>query len=149
MSDQSTTVDKANRYMVALPLLTSLYAEFDKLAKKKPDAVLNKQKLKAVKRIVDECRVILEGESSLQFLDEVHEDDIPQNSDTLLLLSQYSAAMKSFKGKYYGFDGREHRWFVCDGDADGEDDAEDEDGNEDDEGHSDDDEDGQDNDDKA
>jgi hypothetical protein len=56
---------------------------------------------------------ILEGEPQRQFLDLLQEDDIPQNSDVVLVLSQYCAAMDQFHSKYRGLDENyDERWFT-------------------------------------
>jgi hypothetical protein len=46
------------------------------------------------------------------YLDELNEDDLPQNSDVVLILSQTVAAMNAFQARYYGWDGSEHTWYT-------------------------------------
>ncbi|WP_448269051.1 hypothetical protein [Nostoc sp. DSM 114159] len=53
---------------------------------------------------------LLDSETSLDYLDLIDEDDIPQNSDVVLMLSQYLAAMKQFKSAYYAWDASKRRW---------------------------------------
>ena len=89
-----------------------MYNEFKELAKKKPDAVVSKQKIKVVNRLLESCRTILEEEESLGFLDLLDEDDVPQHSDVTLMLSQYVAAMGAFHDEHHGWDGKEHKWFT-------------------------------------
>lgn len=113
-SKQRTTKKKAELHEVVMPLLQAMYAEFKEFSKKKPDAVLSKSKVQVVNRLLEKCREVLESESSLQFLDLVDEDDIPQNSDVILMLSQYVAAMKQFREVYFGWTGMEHTWFTSD-----------------------------------
>lgn len=55
---------------------------------------------------------MLSDEESIDFLDLLDEEDIPQVSDVTLIFSQYVAAMKAFHKKYYKWDGLEHRWII-------------------------------------
>jgi hypothetical protein len=45
----------------------------------------------------------------------LNEDDLPQNSDVVLGLSQYAAAMTQFRSTYYRWHGHEDAWTVEDG----------------------------------
>lgn len=111
-SGHKTTLAKAESFEVTRPLLQSMYDEFKELSKKKPEAALSKGKVKIVNRLLERVRDVLAGEASMDFLDMLDEDDIPQNSDVVLMLSQYVAAMGAFKEKYYGYNGKVHTWFV-------------------------------------
>jgi len=95
-----------------MPLLESMYTEFKDLAKKKPDAAVSKNKIDIANRLLSKVRVVLKDEESIDFLDLLDEDDIPQASDVTLMLSQYVAAMKAFRNKYYGWNGSENNWFI-------------------------------------
>ncbi len=108
-----TTSEKADLHDIVMPLLQAMYHQFQELSKKKPDAVLNNSKVKTVNRLLDSCRKVLESEQTLEFLDLLDEDNIPQNSDVVLMLSQYVAAMNQFHSTYYGRDEMGHRrWFI-------------------------------------
>lgn len=111
---QRTIKKKAELHEVVMPLLQAMYEEFKEFSKKKPDAVLSKSKVQVVNRLLEKCREVLESESSLQFLDLLDEDDVPQNSDVILMLSQYVAAMEQFRQAYFGWTGAEHTWFTSD-----------------------------------
>lgn len=110
--EEQTTKAGADQHDTMMPLLTAMYREFQDLAKKKPDSVVSKQKIKIVNRLLEDLRTLLKGEKSLQYLDLLEEDDVPQVSDVTLILSQYVAAMEAFKQRFYGWDGSEHRWFT-------------------------------------
>ena len=108
-----TTTEKAHTHDTVMPLLEAMYSEFKELSKKKPDAAVSKSKIKIVNRLLDKiCNVILLDDESIHFLDIIDEDEVPQASDITLILSQYVAAMKSFYGKHYGWNGASHDWFV-------------------------------------
>lgn len=108
----TTTSDKATTHDTTMPLLDSMYSEFKELSKKKPDAAVSKSKINIANRLLTRVRTILNDEESIDFLDLLDENDIPQVSDVTLILSQYVAAMKEFHKKYHGWDGSEHRWFT-------------------------------------
>lgn len=107
-----TTKKKAELHEVVMPLLQAMYAEFKEFSKKKPDAVLSKSKVQVVNRLLEKCREVLESESSLQFLDCLDGDDLPLNSDVILMLSQYVAAMEQFKKTYHGLVDSGTNWGV-------------------------------------
>ncbi|MFN6527858.1 hypothetical protein [Nostoc sp. ChiSLP03a] len=109
---QQTNLVKADLHEVTMPLIHAMHVELKELSKKKPDAVLSKNKVKIVNRLLESCRKVSDSETSLDYLDLIDEDDIPQNSDVVLMLSQYVAAMKQFKSTYYGSDGLKLRWFT-------------------------------------
>lgn len=95
-----------------MPLLLAMYTEFKELSKKKPDAAVSKSKIKITNRLLEKITVVLNDEKTIEFLDLLDEDDIPQISDVTLILSQYVAAMEAFHKTHYGWDGSEHKWFI-------------------------------------
>ncbi len=107
-----TTLEKANLHDTMEPLLTSMYEEFKDLSKKKPEATISKNKILIVNRILNKIRIILNDQETIEFLDLLNEDDMPQISDVVIMLSQYVAAMSAFKTKHHGWDGTRHKWFV-------------------------------------
>ena len=98
-----------------MPLIRAMYEEFKELSKKKPEGALSKAKIALVNRLMEKCREILKGEDALGFLDLLSEDDVPQNSDVVLMLSQYVAAMNQFHATYHGWDGTDHTWALARG----------------------------------
>lgn len=109
---ERTTEEKAKTHDTMTPLLEAMYLEFKELSKKKPDSAVSKSKIKIVNRLLDKIRIVLADEESIDFLDILDEDDVPQASDVTLILSQYVAAMKAFHEKHYGWDGSTHAWFT-------------------------------------
>ena len=101
---------KADSWEMVNPLLEAMFSEFKDLSKKKPDGAVSKAKIGVVNRLLEACRQILADEGSLVFLDVLEEDDVPQNSDVTLMLSQYAAAMDQFRSANFGWDGSSHSW---------------------------------------
>jgi hypothetical protein len=70
--------------------LLSIYEEISLLSKKNPSDAVNKFKLKFVNKLLSQSNDYL-GEMYKPFddFDSFDEDDIPQNSDVVFILSQY------------------------------------------------------------
>ncbi len=60
---------------------------------------------------------------TIEYLDLLEEDDVPQNSDVVLMLSQYTAAMERYYDTFYRRHG--YRWAI-EGDYDQEEDYDEE-----------------------
>ena len=109
-TESYTTAERLAQYETLNPLVTAMFTEFKELSKKKPEGVLNKRKVELVNRLLKDVLLVLEEEPSKPYLDLLDEDDLPQNSDVLLMLSQFEAALKAFKNRYYVFDKFTHSW---------------------------------------
>jgi len=109
-----TTKEKASIYETTAPLLDTLYNEIQTLSKKKPDGTLNQSKVNLINRLLGDIKQLLREEQDDKYLDLLNDEDLPQYSDVVLILSQFSAAMKRFVSNYYGYDSSqgESRWFT-------------------------------------
>ncbi|MGC4043851.1 MAG: hypothetical protein QM758_08585 [Armatimonas sp.] len=107
-----TTKEKVSKYETVSPLLESMYIEFKSLSNKKPDAIINTRKIDITNRLLKDIRIILQDEDSINYLDILDGDDIPQASDVTLMLSQYVAALNQFKAKYYIWDIIDYAWQI-------------------------------------
>lgn len=90
-------------YSLLKDMLDAQRKEFDILSNKKPNEHLNKMKIKMVNRV----------------LELLNEDDIPTNSDVVLIISQYETAIDEFRSRYYQKDEHQsnyiknvHRWMT-------------------------------------
>lgn len=88
-------------YELLKGMLHSQKKEFDLLSKKKADEQLNPMKIKIVNRVLEPLKKLFEHEESHRFLDTLNENEMPTNSDVVLIISQYETAIKEFKGRYY------------------------------------------------
>ncbi len=99
-SRPTTSVKKVECYNTTSPLLNAMRYELRELAKKKPEATLNKNKVKIINRLLVDMQGILQDEVDSKYLDLLDEESLPQYSDVVLILSQFSAAMERFKQRY-------------------------------------------------
>jgi hypothetical protein len=108
------TQEAVNQYELLNPLLIGIYKELQELSKKKPDTPLNSFKVKSVNRILEPIKELLKEEDVYPFLDILDMDDVPTNSDVILVLSQYIKSMNIFYDKYYGYNpsSRKHEWSI-------------------------------------
>lgn len=88
-------------YELLSGMLRAQEVEFAILSKKKSDEHLNKMKIKMANRVLEPLNELLKNETSYKFLDLLNEDDMPTNSDVVLIISQYKKALSNFKDKYF------------------------------------------------
>src|SRR5271170_1882922 len=91
------TSAQARDHEVMQPLLNAMYHEFQELSKKKPHEPVGKSKVKVVNRVLEPVLTLLQDEPQRRFLDMLDEDDLPENSDVVLMLGQALTAMASFR----------------------------------------------------
>lgn len=112
-SESLPTSAQAEKHELLYPLLKSILLEVKELSKKKQDEPLNKLKVKMINKILSQIKTnVLNDNPSLEFLDLLDDETLPTNSDAVLIIAQYDAAMAQVHKKYYGYDGRENRWFT-------------------------------------
>lgn len=102
------TEKNVEEYLLHSKMLDSLAAEIRELSKKKQEGALNLTKVRMINRVLKPLKEgILEHVPANIFLDLLDEDTLPNNSDAVLIISQFEAAIKEFREKY-------HRDFVDD-----------------------------------
>lgn len=87
-------------------LISSIYIEMKEFSKKKPDDALNAFKVKNVNRVLTQLKDFLINQPTVSFLDLLDDEILPSNSDSILIIAQYKAAMDNFKKKYQNNYGR-------------------------------------------
>lgn len=95
------TKAEAGKFEMLAKLLTSIYEEMKEFSKKKPDEMLNKFKVKNINRVLSQIKEIMNKEPTDEFLDLLDEESLPSNSDSILIIGQFNAAMAQFRSKYY------------------------------------------------
>lgn len=109
MMNNKISREAGEKHDLLMPLLNGMYLEMQELSKKKPDTALNEYKIKAINRILTPAKELLQYEDTYPFLDILNSDDIPTNSDVILILNQYIRAMNLYKNKYFSFNNNDWR----------------------------------------
>ena len=93
--------EKVRVFEVAKDKLKKFYEEFVKLSNKKPDGAVNKFKLMHLNSVVKEINQLITKEY-VPFSDfsEFEEDQVPTNSDVVMILSQYLSQMARFRNDH-------------------------------------------------
>lgn len=92
--------------------LHSFLTELSELSKKKPNDPLNKFKLKYINTLLAKLNKILKGDRPFEDFNEFDVDELPSNSDVVLLLSQYATSVHRFRLDNTTREGYESRWIV-------------------------------------
>ncbi|MEV7227298.1 hypothetical protein AB0M79_09795 [Polymorphospora sp. NPDC051019] len=113
-SSPSPTEEQVATYDRLVPMLEAAHREMTELSKKKQDGVVNTFKIKTLNRLLGELSKVIEKDPSHAFVDMLDEETLPQNSDAVLILSQWRAALKQYKDRHYRYDPAESvtRWFT-------------------------------------
>jgi len=89
-------------YLLHSKMLSSLALEVRELSRKKQEGTLNLTKVRMINRVLKPLKEdLLAHVPASLFLDLLDEDALPNNSDAVLIISQYEAAIKEFKKEYY------------------------------------------------
>jgi hypothetical protein len=110
--DSAPTDDQVKKYKYISLMLDSALFEMRDFAKKKQDGIISETKIKILNRLLTEVRGILVFEESVSYLDPLDEGKLPQNSDAVLILGQYRAAMDSFVKRHKKTINYEETWIT-------------------------------------
>ena len=78
--------------------IKNIYSELGILSKKSPDSAINKFKLKFVNQLLTQANTLLDEQyKPFADFDLFEEEDIPSNSDVVLVLSQYIQCLEKLK----------------------------------------------------
>ena len=104
----------SEQYEMLQPLLFASYSEIQELSTKKPDTPLNELKVKMINRILIPLKKLLSHEDVVEFLDLLSDDELPTNSDAVLIMSQYLRALEAYRDKYYKYNRRigKSEWII-------------------------------------
>lgn len=96
--------------------LHSFLREISSLSAKKPNDPLNKFKLKFINTTLDGLNQLLANDRPFSDFDRFDPDDLPSNSDVVVLLSQYAAAVHRYRVDNSEYNERDRRWVWIVGD---------------------------------
>ena len=91
--------------------LHSFLTEISELSKKKPNDPLNKFKLKFINATVEGLNSFLAEGRPFQDFETFDPDDLPTNSDVVVILAQYAASVYLFRVENTEYDNDEEQWF--------------------------------------
>ena len=95
-----TTDDTVAAYDASRDVFAGLMTEMRELSKKKPDATLSKSKVKLLNRVLNDIHTILKTEPEGKYLDLLDDEELPQNSDAVLVMVQFERALRGFEKRY-------------------------------------------------
>jgi hypothetical protein len=90
--------------------LQSMLAEMAELSKKKANDGINKFKLKLINVLLESANKILEAYKPFKDFDKFEESELPTNSDVVVVLSQYVAAVFLFRSDNTDRSPLKHEW---------------------------------------
>ncbi len=94
--DAAPTDAQVAQFAYLSPMLDSALSEMREFAKKKQDGIVSATKIRLLNRLLTDIQGILRDEASLAYLELLPDETLPQNSDAVLVLGQYRAALDSF-----------------------------------------------------
>jgi len=114
MSDKGSapTDAQAQRFEFLSPMLDSALSEMREFAKKKQDGIVSELKIRIVNRLLTQIKEILANEESVTYLDLLSEEQLPQNSDAVLVLGQFRAAMNNFSTRHHRTNDYSSTWIT-------------------------------------
>jgi hypothetical protein len=123
MADKASAPSDAQvkRFEFLAPMLDSALSEMREFSKKKQDGIVGEMKIKIVNRLLTEIKGILAKEESVAYLDLLSEEQLPQNSDAVLVLGQFRAAMDNFSRRHHRTVNYTSTWITQEWIADNED----------------------------
>lgn len=101
-TDHTTTIAVA-AYKATNNVFHGLLKEVRELSKKKPEATLSAGKVKVINRILIDMKEFLIDEPEGKYLDLLGDEELPQQSDAVLVMVQFEAAMDMFASRYQDY----------------------------------------------
>jgi hypothetical protein len=98
---EAPTKKQTAKYDMLSPMLDSAILEMREFSKKKQDGIVNTTKINIINRLLRDLKEVLANEPSTGYLDLLDEESLPQNSDAVLILGQYRAAMNRFHARHF------------------------------------------------
>jgi hypothetical protein len=112
-SNPPTEQDVAT-YERFFPMLQAAHREMSELSKKKQDGIVNSLKIRNINRLLENFKNIIDKDPIKDYVELLDGEELPQNSDVVLLLSQWQAALHQYKLRHHGRESihEPERWFT-------------------------------------
>jgi hypothetical protein len=113
--DGAPSDEEAAAFDRLFPMLMAFVNEMSELSKKKPDGIVSPLKIRNINRLLTDLGKILDKDPSRAFVEMLDEETLPQNSDAVVLLSQWRAALSQYKALHHRKDPVtwEPRWYTA------------------------------------
>ena len=91
------------KFTMIYPMVKLVQSEMSILSSTQQDGILNNLKFKIINRLINSVRGLLVKEPILEYLEQLNEETLPQNSDVVIILCQYIEALDQYvtKNKLY------------------------------------------------
>ena len=90
----------AQSFNASSGVFDGLMQEMRELSKKKPDTTLSKNKVRILNRVLADIESVLRDEPEAKYLESLDDDELPQNSDAVLVMVQHEKALAAFRKRY-------------------------------------------------
>lgn len=105
--------DQIDEFLKLLLQVDKLLSDFLELSKKKPNDAVNKFKLKIVNNLLTIANKILTKKyMPFDYFELFDEDDLPTNSDVVVIIAQYVACLKKFGRDSTEYQDYTHYWVI-------------------------------------
>jgi hypothetical protein len=113
-NSKSPTEAEVATYERLAPMLEAAHREMSEFSRKKQDGIVNSLKIRNINRLLRDLKAILDHDPAKEYVELLNEEELPQNSDAVLLLGQWQAALQQYKRRHCGKDSVNHtdRWFT-------------------------------------
>lgn len=103
-----------DKFIKLVKQIKSLIAEFSVLSKKKPDGAVNKFKIRLINPVLEVANYFLSDKKYKPFAEFklFNEEDLPTNSDILVILSQYSVCLEQYHEDSILYSDHKYYWVV-------------------------------------
>jgi len=107
-------IDDIDAFLMLLMQTEKILKDFLELSKKKPNDAVNKFKLRLVNTILEQSNGFLEedGYKPFESFETFDEDEVPSNSDVVLILSQYLGCLKKYGLDNTYYQDYKHYWII-------------------------------------
>ncbi len=99
-SNNVPTRTKIETFSASSGVFRGLIQEMRELSKKKPDATLSKNKVRILNRVLADIKSVLQDEPESKYLELLDDDEVPQNSDAVMVMVQHERALAAFEKRY-------------------------------------------------
>lgn len=107
------SVEDVDNFLMLLMQTDKILKDFFELSKKKPNDAVNKFKLRLVNTLLEQANGFLdESYKPFDSFETFDEDEVPSNSDVVLILTQYLGCLKKYGRDNTHYQDYNHYWII-------------------------------------